>query len=170
MPGLVKSYVRYVDALNRRVGGVVMYMIFAMMGVLLFAAIARYFFNTPFIWAVELSQFLMAAYYVLGGGFSLQLDAHVRMDALYSRWTPRRRAFWDSITAFGLVFYLTFLLLGGLTSTLYSLDTGQTAHSAWAPLIWPIKAVMTVGIVLMLLQAVALFFRDLALYTGRDLE
>jgi TRAP-type mannitol/chloroaromatic compound transport system permease small subunit len=125
MPRLVKVYVRSVDALNRRVGGAVMYMIFVMMGVLLFTAIARYFFNTPFIWAVELSQFLMVAYYMLGGGFSLQLDAHVRMDALYSRWAPRKRAFWDSLTAFGLVFYLIVLLLGGFTSTLYSLDTGR---------------------------------------------
>jgi TRAP-type mannitol/chloroaromatic compound transport system permease small subunit len=170
MPGVVKAYVRFVDALNQRIGGVVMYMIFVMMGVLLFAAISRYFFNTPYIWAVELSQFLMAAYYTLGGGFSLQQDAHVRMDALYSRWQPRTRAFWDSITAFALVFYLIWLLIGGFSSTFYSLETQQTAHSAWAPFIWPIKAVMTVGIGLMLLQAVATFFRDLAHVTGRDLE
>jgi TRAP-type mannitol/chloroaromatic compound transport system permease small subunit len=169
MPRFVRAYVHAVDGLNRRIGGVVSYMIFVMMGVLLFAAIARYFFNTPFIWAVELSQFLMASYYVLGGGYSLQLDAHVRMDAFYSRWTLRRRAFTDSITAFALVFYLIFLLLGGLTSTLYSLETNQTAHSAWAPLMWPVKAVMVVGIVLMLLQAVAVFFRDLAVATKRDL-
>ena len=82
MPGFVRAYVRFVDDLNRRVGGVVMYMVFAMIGVLLFTAASRYFFNTPYIWAVELSQFLMAAYYTLGGGFSMQLDAHVRMLSL----------------------------------------------------------------------------------------
>lgn len=170
MPGFIKAYVRVVDALNRRIGDAVSYMIFAMMGVLLFAAIMRYFFNMPFIWAVELSQFMMAAYYMLGGGYSLQFDAHVRMDAFYSRWSPRKQAFSDSLTAFGLIFYLVLLLYGGWTSTLYSWETGQTAHSAWAPLIWPIKAIMTVGIGLMLLQAVAIFFRDLAHFLKRDLE
>lgn len=170
MPGFIKAYVRVVDALNRRIGGAVSYMIFAMMGVLLFAAIMRSVFNAPLIWAVEFSQFMMAAYYMLGGGYSLQYDAHVRMDAFYSRWRPRRQAFSDSLTAFGLIFYLILLLYGGWTSTLYSWETGQTNHSGWAPLVWPIKAVMTVGIVLMLLQAVAIFFRDLAHFFKRDLE
>lgn len=170
MPRAVRAYIRFVDALNLRLGRIVMYMIFVMVGVLLFSAVSRYFFNTPYVWAVELSQFLMASYYTMGGGFSLQQDAHVRMDALYTLWRPRRQAFWDSITAFCLIFYLSWVLTGGLSSTLYSLDTGQTAHSAWAPLLWPVKAIMTVGVGLMLLQAVAIFFRDLARYTGRDVE
>jgi len=34
---------------------------------------------------------------------------------------------------------------------------------------WPIKAIMTLGILLMLLQAIAMFFRDLAKFTGRDI-
>jgi TRAP-type mannitol/chloroaromatic compound transport system permease small subunit len=170
MPRPIQAYVFYVDAVNNRVGRVVMYMIFVMIGVLLFTAISRYFFNTPYIWAVEVSQFLMVSYYTLGGGFSMQADAHVRMDALYSRWTPRKRAFTDSVTAFALVFYLVWLLVGGFSSTFYSLETGQTAHSAWAPLMWPVKAVMTLGIGLTLLQAIALFFRDIAHVTGRQLR
>ncbi len=167
MPGIVRLYIRFVDALNLRVGTLVTLMIFVMLGVLLFGAISRYFFNLPFVWIVELSQFLMAAYYMLGGGYSLQLDAHVRMDALYSRWAPKTKGFWDSVTAFALVFYLIWLFFGGFTSTVYSLETQQTAHSAWAPLIWPIKAVMAVGIALMLLQAISAFFKDVARFTGR---
>jgi TRAP-type mannitol/chloroaromatic compound transport system permease small subunit len=169
MPRFIKAYVRYVDAINRRVGVAVMYMIFVMMGVLLFASVSRYFFNTPYVWVVEFSQFMMAAYYMLGGGFSMQLGSHVRMDVLYERWKPRTQGFWDSLTAFFLVFYLVVLLRGGIMSTHYSYDTGQTNYSAWAPLMWPIKAIMTTGIVLMLLQAIAMFFRDLAKFTGRDI-
>lgn len=169
MPRFIKVYVRWIDALNRRVGAVVMYMIFAMMGVLLVASISRYFFNAPFVWVVEFSQFMMAAYYMLGGALSMQLGAHVRMDVLYERWRPRTQGFWDSLTAFFLVFYLVVLLRGGIMSTHYSYTTGQTNYSAWAPLMWPIKAIMVTGIVLMLLQAVAMFFRDLAKFTGRDI-
>jgi TRAP-type mannitol/chloroaromatic compound transport system permease small subunit len=169
MPRAIKAYVRYVDALNRSVGAVVMYLIFVMMGVLLVASISRYFFNTPFVWVVEFSQFMMAAYYTLGGGFSMQIGSHVRMDVLYERWKPRTQGFWDSITAIFMVFYLIVLLRGGIMSTHYSYDTGQTNYSAWAPLMWPIKAIMATGIVLMLLQAIAMFFRDLAKFTGRDI-
>ena len=91
-----------------------------------------------------------------------------------SRWrthgSPRGRAFADSITAFCLLFYLVFLLLGGISSTGYALRYGQTNYSAWAPLMWPIKSIMTVGILLMLLQSIAIFFRDLARVLGRDIE
>ena len=169
MPRVIKAYVRYVDALNRAVGNVVLYMIFVMMAVLLFGSISRYVFNASFLWVIEMSQFLMAAYYLLGGGYSLQMESHVRMDVFYERWAPRTRAFWDSLTAFCLVFYLGFLTLGGVSSTSYALQYGQKNYSAWAPLMWPIKMIMTIGIVLMLLQAISIFFRDLARFTGREI-
>jgi len=169
MPKVIKAYVRYVDATNRVLGFLVMYMTLVMMGVLLFGSISRYVFNASFLWIIEMSQFLMAAYYLLGGGYSMQLDAHVRMDVLYERWTPKTRAFVDSITAFCLVFYLVYLVLGGVASSDYALQYGQKNYSAWAPPMAPIKIIMTVGIVLMLLQAIAIFFRDLAKVTGREI-
>ncbi len=170
MPGPIRAYVRAVDAVNRVLGFFVMYLALAMMGLLLFASITRYVFNVPFVWIIELSQFLMAAYYILGGGYSMQLDAHVRMDVVYERWTVKTRAFMDSITAFCLVFYLVYMVYGGYASSAYSLKYGQTNYSAWAPPMAPIKIVMTVGIALMLLQAIAIFFRDIAKVSGRDME
>lgn len=169
MPKIIKAYVRYVDATNRVLGFLVMYMVLVMMGVLLFGSISRYVFNASFLWVIEMSQFLMAAYYLLGGGYSMQLDAHVRMDVAYERWTPKTRAFVDSITAFCLVFYLIYLVLGGISSAEYALQYGQKNYSAWGPPMAPIKIIMTVGIALMLLQAIAIFFRDLAKVTGREI-
>ena len=170
MPKFVKLYVRYVDAVSYRVGRVAMYLIFAMIGVLLYSSISRTVFDMPLIWVVEVAQFLLAAYYLLGGGYSMQLDSHVRMDLLYSRWRVRGRAFADTITAFCLIFYLVFLLVGGLSSTQYALEYGQKNYSTWAPPLAPIKIVMTFGIGLMLLQAVAIFFKDLARVRGEDLS
>ena len=170
MPRIIKAYVRYVDAVNRVLGFFVMYLVLAMMGLLLFASITRYVLNIPFVWIIEMAQFLMAAYYILGGGYSMQLDAHVRMDVVYERWKPKTRAFVDSITAFCLVFYLVYMMRGGIASSAYSLKYNQTNYSAWAPPMAPIKIIMTVGIALMLLQAIAIFFRDLAKVTGREIE
>ena len=62
--------------------------------------------DMPLLWAVEMAQMTMAAYYLLGGSYSMQLDAHVRMDLLYGRWTIKRKAFTDSITSFFLLFYV----------------------------------------------------------------
>jgi TRAP-type mannitol/chloroaromatic compound transport system permease small subunit len=169
MPAPIRFYVRAVDALNRTVGSVVMYLALVMMALLLFASVTRYVFNVPFIWIIEMAQFLMAAYYLLGGGYSMQLDAHVRMDVLYERWAPRTRAWVDTVTAFFLIFYLVFLLRGGFASSMYSLKYDQRNYSAWAPPMAPIKIIMTVGIALMLLQAFSMLFKDIARVTRREI-
>jgi TRAP-type mannitol/chloroaromatic compound transport system permease small subunit len=169
MPKAVKLYVRYVEAVTYRVGRVAMYLIFAMLGVLLYSSIMKTFF-LPSLWTLEMAQFLMVAYYMLGGGYSMQLNSHVRMDLLYGRWSPKRKGFADSITSFALVFYLIILLYGGLSSTQYALLYGEKSYSSWAPYMAPIKVVMSFGIVLMVLQTIATFFRDLAKATGLSLN
>ena len=165
----IQAYVRHVERVNRAVGRCVIYLIFLMIGLMIYASVSRTVFNVPLTWGVEMSQFLLAAYYLLGGGYSMQLDAHVRMDLLYARWPARTRAFADSLTAFCLVFYLTVLLIGGVSSTTYALEYGQKNYSSWAPPLAPIKIIMTIGIALMLLQAIAFFFRDLARVRGKPL-
>ena len=170
MPKAIRMYVRYVEALNRRVGRAVMYLIFVMMGVLLYSSISRTFFDVPLIWVVEVAQMTMAAYYILGGAYSMQIDAHVRMDLVYGMWSPKRQAFSDTITSACLLFYIVFLLYGGISSTQYAIEYGQKNYSAWAPPMAPIKVVMTVGIALMLLQVIATFFKDLARARGKTLS
>lgn len=169
MPKAVRLYVRYVDAVNRVVGRFAMYMIFAMIGLLLYSSISKTFF-IPAIWTLEIAQFSMAAFYLLGGAYSMQLHSHVRMDLLYSRWSPKGKAFSDSITAFCLVFYLVLLLYGGFSSTEYALQYKETSYSSWAPYMAPIKIIMTVGVALMLLQAIAIFFKDLARVRGNKID
>ncbi len=169
MPNAVKTYVRYVDAVSRVVGKFAMYLIFMMMGILLFSAISRTGFDTPHLWIVEMAQFTMAAYYLLGGGYSMLLDSHVRVDIFYSQWSRKRRGFTDSITAFCLIFYLVFLFVGGLSSTEYALQYGQKNYSTWGPPLAPIKIIMCIGILLMLLQAISMFFKDLARARGEKI-
>jgi len=84
------------------------------------------------------------------------------MDLLYGKWTEKGRAIADILTSFFLIFYLVLLLYGAISSTQYALEYGQKNYSSWGPPMAPIKIIMTIGIVLMLLQAVATFFKDLA--------
>ena len=169
MPHAIRTYVRWIDAVNRVVGRFAMYLVLVMMGVLLLSSGSRTFFDVSYVWTVEMAQFLLAAYYLLGGGYSMQLDSHVRMDLLYSQWSPRRKAIIDAITVCFLLFYLVVLLVGGISSTEYALTYGQKNFSAWAPPLAPIKIIMVIGIVLMLLQVIAVFFRDLATARGEPL-
>jgi TRAP-type mannitol/chloroaromatic compound transport system permease small subunit len=146
-----------------------MYLVFGMMGLLLFESIFRTLFNLPHIWVVEMAQFVMAAYYLLGGGYSMILEGHVRMDLLYGRWSAKRQAMTDAITAFFLLFYLVFLLIGGISSVIYAVQYGQVNYTPWAPPLAPIKIIMTIGILMMLLQVIAIFFKDLAKVRGESI-
>ena len=168
MPKAIKLYVRYVDAVSLRVGRFAMYLIFAIMGILLYSSISKTFFQ-PSLWTLEMAQFAMVAYYLLGGGYSMQLGSHVRMDLAYGAWSDKTKAAVDAVTVLFLIFYLGVLLYGGFSSTQYALKYGEKSYSSWAPYMAPIKIVMTFGIILMLLQAVAIFFKDLAKARGEDL-
>jgi TRAP-type mannitol/chloroaromatic compound transport system permease small subunit len=168
MPDWIKTYVRVVDVVNRKVGRFAMYLIFVMMAVLLWSSISKTFF-VPSLWTLEIAQFLMVAYYMLGGPYSLQLGSNVRMDLFYGDWSDRTKAWVDGITVFTLIFYLGVLLYGGISSTTYALEYGERSASAWRPYMAPIKIVMSVAIALMLLQAIAIFLKDLAKIRGEEI-
>ncbi|SMC43168.1 TRAP transporter small permease subunit [Primorskyibacter flagellatus] len=163
-----KRYIALVDAMNRAIGRVTMYGIFALMGVLLWSSISKTFFN-PSLWTLEMAQFMMVGYYILGGPYSIQMGSNVRMDLLYGEWSTRRKAAVDSVTVCFLIFYLVVLLWGGIDSTAYSFKYGgERSPTAWRPYLWPIKIVMCVGIVLMLLQAVSELFKDILRLRGEE--
>jgi TRAP-type mannitol/chloroaromatic compound transport system permease small subunit len=170
MPKALRLFVRGVDATSTAVGKFSQYLVFAMMGVLLYESISRTLFNQPHIWVVEVAQFTMAAYYLLGGGYSMLLDGHVRMDLLYGRWSPRTRAVMDAITSVVLIFYLVLLLYGAISSVDYALRYNQVNYTSWAPPLAPIKIIMAFGILLMLLQSIAFFLKDLATAMGDMLQ
>ncbi|MCP4330755.1 MAG: TRAP transporter small permease subunit [Alphaproteobacteria bacterium] len=164
----MQTYVRGVDAINRVVGRAAMYLIFAMMGILLYSTITKNFF-VPALWTLEMAQFTMVAYYLLGGGYSMQLDSHVRMDLLYGRWSDRTKAAVDAVTVLFLIFYLVFLLYGGYSSAEYAVKYGETSYSSWSPRMAPIKIIMTVAVALMLLQVIATLIRNVRSAIGKPL-
>ena len=131
----------------------------------LWSSISKTFF-LPSLWTLEMAQFAMVTYYILGGPYSIQLGSNVRMDLFYGSWTPRTKAWVDAFTIFFLIFYLGVLLYGGFSSTSYSLEYGERSATAWRPYLWPMKVGMCIGIIMMLLQAVSELFKDVARIRG----
>ena len=163
----MQRYVRTVDAVNHWIGRVVMYLIFVMMGILLWSSISKTFF-LPTLWTLEMAQFTMVAYYILGGPYSIQLGSAVRMDLIYGELSERRQAWTDAFTVFFLIAYLVVLLWGGIDSTTYSFQYGgERSPTAWRPYLWPIKTLMCIGIFLMLLQAISELFKDVLKLRGQ---
>ncbi|MBN9671879.1 TRAP transporter small permease subunit [Roseibium aggregatum] len=195
MPRIARVYVHLVDGFNRGLGKIIMWGIFVMAGILLWSAISKMAFN-PSLWTLEVAQFAMVAYYVLGGPYSIQLSSNVRMDLFYAEWSAEKKAWFDAFTVFLLLFYLGVLLYGALNSMAYSLGyfgkepfafywdlitafvTGgpeaageklgfiERSPTAWRPYLWPVKLVMIIGFFLMLLQAISEFLKDIATIRG----
>jgi TRAP-type mannitol/chloroaromatic compound transport system permease small subunit len=186
MSGLMRAYIGAVDAVNFRVGRIAMYGIFVLMAILLWSSISKTFF-VPSLWTLEMAQFAMVAYYILGGPYSIQLGSNVRMDLLYGEWSLRKKAWWDLFTVMFLIFYLCVLLYGAVSSTAYSLGywgtetfsffggllTGsegigrvERSSTTWRPYMWPIKAIMILGMFLMLLQCISELLKDVLRIKG----
>ena len=170
MPSLIVKYVKWVDYISTRFGRLAMYTIFLMIGTLLLGAVTRNILNIPLSWTVEMAQFTMTAYYILGGAYSMQLNSHVRMDLLYDRYSDKTKAKIDVWTNLFLVFYLVCLLVGSISSTIYAIEYDQRKFSQWNPSMVPIKLIMVFGIILMLLQTVSTFFKDIAKSRGMEIS
>ena len=168
MNKVIKAYVDGITATSKVVGMLAMYLVFGMLGILFFETISRTVFNHPWIWTVEMAQFVMAAYYTLGGAYTLIIDGHVRMDLAYAKWSPKNKALADVLTFSIIMLYLIILLLGGIISLEYSIQYKQKSYSSWAPPVTPIKIIMLFGMLLMILQVIAEFFKDLAKVRGKE--
>ena len=169
MPSIIKYYVKTIDFISLKTGRATMYLVFVMMFILILSFVTRNIINIPLIWIIEMAQFVMTGYYLLGGGYSMLTDDHVRMDLIYSKLKDKTKALLDSLTSVFLIFYLLVLLIGSISSLTYTLETNQRLFTAWAPYVWPIKSIMTFGILLMLLQSIAIFFKDIAKVLNREI-
>jgi TRAP-type mannitol/chloroaromatic compound transport system permease small subunit len=162
----LKRYIAFVDAFNYRVGRIVMYGIFVLMLILLWSSTSKIFLN-PSLWTLEMAQFVMVAYYILGGPYAMQLGADVRMDLFYGLWSTKTKAWVDAFTVFFLIFYLGVLLYGGLDSLAYSFQYGERSATTWRPYLWPITLFTCFGFLLMILQALSEFFKDILILRGQ---
>ena len=165
---IAKRYVTIVDRVNYRIGRIMMYFIFVMIAILLWSSISKTFF-LPSLWTLEIAQFAMVAYYIMGGPYSIQMGSNVRMDLFYNEWSDKTKAWVDSFTIIFLIMYLGILLWGGFESTQYAIKYGERSYSSWRPYMWPIKVIMCTGISLMLLQAISELVKDIYRIRGEEI-
>jgi len=167
----LKFAVQRVDAFSEIIAKTVSWLILFTMSITVYDAVMRYFFNAPTIWAYELGGLLLAPFWLLAGGYVLLQDAHVRMDVLYRRLTPRRQAIMDLVTYALFFFYCSLILIYGWDYFWLSFIRQDHSRSLWKPILWPFKVMIPAGAGLILLAGIAKYIRDLYIaITGRPLE
>ena len=123
----------------------------------------RYLFSSSFAWLTDLEWHVFALIFLLGGAYGLAEDKHVRVDVFYSNWSVRRKA-WVNII--GIVFLLIpWCLIVIYTSFTYAENAfaigEKSSEPGGLPARWIIKGAITLGFLLLLLQAILSLVRHI---------
>ena len=165
---LLWRWIAFVDVINDRIGRAVSFLVYPMIGVLVWEVFMRYVFNRPTIWAHEMSALLYAVFFLLGGAYTLRWRAHINVDVLYVRLSPRSRAVLDLITWLLFYFFCGVMLWQGSQAAWKSFLRLERASTVWEPYVWPVKFCIPLAALLMLLQGFSKTVGDLYLiFTGR---
>lgn len=112
---------------------------------------------------IELQWYLFSAMFLLGAAYTLKKDAHVRVDVLTMRLSPRGRAWVDvaGIVLF-LVPFCLMMLWVCYPAVQNSIAVREMSPDPGGLPRWPIKAVIPVAFILLLVQGLALLARRVA--------
>lgn len=155
---------RGIDRVNRVVGLGVRWLVVLMLLVQFSVVVLRYVFGTSFIAMQESVLYLHAALFMLGAGYTLLADGHVRVDIFYGEASPKRKA---AIDLFGVVVLLVPSMLAMLDITWgYVVSSWEILEGPISvggiPALFLLKSLIPALAVLILLQGAALGCRSLA--------
>jgi TRAP-type mannitol/chloroaromatic compound transport system permease small subunit len=156
----VDLILRIIDAISEWSGRIFSFAVLVATGVVVYEVIMRYGFNTPTTWGYELPIYLAGATYMLSGAYTHLHDNHVRVDLLHGRWSARTRAVVDILTAPVFLVGMVALIYFGGDWTLQAFERGTTTGTRWNPPVWPLRALIPLGALLLLLQGLATLGRD----------
>ena len=143
----------------------------ALVSVMAFNVLLRYFFHTGSVGMQELEWHLMAPLALLCMSYSTLVDGHIQVDILYGRFPPRVQRF---------IHFVSCLLIVALTAIIFKLsipyvmqsytigegspDPGGLSHR------WILKAMIPAGFALLFVQSVAALLRAfVSMMTGTPL-
>lgn len=171
-----------VDKTNIFIGKLMVGVTLLAVVVITFEVTMRYIFNAPTNWGHEFMTLLFAVFYVAAGGYAHYYRAHVRVDVLYATRSARTKAFMDLFTSIffflfnGVLLYTSWnfywssqMMEGG--ANIFGIPVpGERSLTDWGPAFYPIKFMMPFGALMLILQGIVWFIRDLHLaITGRRL-
>lgn len=160
---MCKKIVRFCDGLNEWIGSyLVSAVVFVFVGTIFSNVIMRYVFNTSFVFMAELEWHLFAFVFLIGAGYTLLHDGHVRVDIFYSLMSPKMRAFINCVGVLIFLFPSCYLVLNtSIPWVKVAYDIGEVSlDPGGIPFRFLLKAVLPVGYFLILLQGVSLFLKN----------
>jgi TRAP-type mannitol/chloroaromatic compound transport system permease small subunit len=164
---LLLALSRAIDALNTRVGRVVLWLVLVMALVSSANAVSRYLLSASSNAWLELQWYLFAAVFLLCAGYTLLHNEHIRIDVVSSR-LSRRTQVW--IDVFGTVFFLlpmsAFILWLSWPVFVNAWVSHEMSSNAGGLIRWPARLLVPAGFCLLTLQGVSELIKRVAFLKG----
>ena len=165
----IRRVTSVIDGISKKVGNVVCYLIPLIGLILIWEVVSRYVLGAPTNWGHEVSQHAFGIMFILGGAYALWLGAHVNVDIILRRFSPRTQAIVNSITFLFFALFFIVLIESSIPIAVGSWERLERTMSPWGAPYYPLKTAVPIGALLILLQGIAKFLRDAHhAVTGRE--
>ncbi len=158
---------RVIDGVNDRIGRLTMWLVLAAVLVSAINAISRKAFSSSSNAYLELQWYLFSGVFLLGAGYVLLKNEHVRIDALAGRWSRRTQVWIDVV---GIVVFLVPLCIWVVAQSwpvfTQAWTSGEISGNAGGLIRWPAYLLLPVGFVLLGLQALSELVKRIAFLRG----
>ena len=158
---------RLIDALNERIGRFTMWLILAAVLISASNAIVRKTFNVSSNGFLEIQWYLFAAVFLLGAGYTMKRQEHVKIDVVSSRFSKTTQIWIDivGIVCFLVPFVITVITLS-LPLVIKAWNSGEMSSNAGGLIRWPVFALLPIGFLLLGLQGLSELIKRFAFLQG----
>jgi TRAP-type mannitol/chloroaromatic compound transport system permease small subunit len=168
---LLKRIANTIDTISEYVGRAISWVALALVVLVFVCVVLRYAFKTSFVWMQELQWWFFSYVFLIGAGYTLLHDAHVRVDIIYQRLGFKGKAWINLIGT--VVFLIPGCLLVILTSWNFVLSSYRVMEGSLdpggLPYMFLVKAAIPVGFVLLLMQGLSLGLHSFLQVTGHEI-
>ena len=168
----LKTLSHWIDGLNERVGQMVSWVTLGLVVVIFIDVTMRYLFNTSYVFTQELEWHLFAFIFLIGAGYTLLHEGHVRVDIFYQRLGFKGRA-WVNLLGV-ILFLLPGCAMVMTTSWKFMLNSFVILEGSPDPggIPWRfiVKGFIPAGFFLLIIQGVSLGIHSLLQIWGIETE
>ncbi|MGF1474476.1 MAG: TRAP transporter small permease subunit [Geminicoccaceae bacterium] len=164
----LKRFVRMVEALNEAVGRIIAWLTLAMIMVTFFVVVMRYGFSWGRVWIQETYVWMHGIVFMVGAGYTLLHDGHVRVDVFYRPAGIRHKAWVDLLGS--LILLMPMVILIFIVSFDYVLVSWArleaSREAGGLPGLFLLKTVIWIFCLLVGLQGLAMAGRSFLVLRG----
>lgn len=161
------SLSRLIDAISLGLGKLIGWLILAATVISAVNAVLRKLFSIGSNSALEIQWYLFAGVFMLGVGYVMLKNDHVRIDFISSRFSKRTNAIIDSIGLIVFTIPLAWIMIDlAWPYFMRAYDSGEMSQNAGGLIRWPVIALIPIGFGVLLMQSLSELIKRIGFLTG----